>query len=528
MASVLGKTSVIIGLDALDWEVYEKLRSQGYLGSLERLISKGATKGSIRCIPPFTPPIWTSIASGVNPGKHGIMGFFEVDEYGRPLRISTSLDVQAPRLHDIVSYEGGRSLVAGLPLVVKPYIPFKGVALPDRFMYEVRAKPEWVDRIYRTNLREAEISLGGEDKICRLAAFEVALAESVRDILERDNDYNLVFTLFSLVDVFMHNKPDILENVRRSKCVSRALEEIDKTINLIIDHYKEDDLIIVVSDHGIAPVRHAISVNKILYDRGLLRVEWRKYEGKPPAADFDGDSILGRLLGLAPRVYNALIRIPFIRRPVYKLGRFIVRKFRVLESVSTEALRPRPDPVRSLAYFIASGYGSIYVNERLVNDVDKVIVEVVNALRSAEERLDMHLFDYIGKGRGKAMWGPYAKKAPHVIVVPAKGFTIAGSITDNYIVSPILRGEHTMNNMHIISVPSGAGDEVTVASELVAEPWDYANLALGFLGLPMPSYADGRVAKYLRAKVGSKDYRGRFKLAKRLAGRVLRGAVGAG
>ncbi len=513
----IARRAFVVGIDALTWSLYEKLRSQGYFAGIEKLLSRGAIKGSVKCVPPYTPPIWTSIASGVNPGKHGVIGFFDVDRLGRPTRLNTALDVKVPRLHDIVSYEGGSSLVGGLPFTVKPVIPFRGAVIPDRFMPEAPAAPDWVERVYRARLKEAEEALGGgdEEEVCGIAAFDKALAETVYDILgEMEKEFNLVFLVFSIIDGFMHNMPEIASQVNRSRCVKEALESIDRLIDFIVERYGDEDLVVILSDHGIAPTNLAVAVNKILYDEGLLSVEWRGLEADFPGPSRDRGRLL-RLLRLLPAAYNVLVRIPGLRGILYRLGRALAVRSRSLAEVSRGALRPRPDPESSLAYMTDSTYGGIYVNESAAGEVDAIVDKVIEVLASFNERLGVKVFDYIGRGRGGAIWGPYAHKAPHVLVVPSEGYTLAGSITDDYIVPSTMKGYHTITNMHVISLPD-LSSHLYDAARMVGDPWDYANLVLAYLGVPLPQYADGKLAQLLKGRVGAKDHRMKYTLARRL------------
>lgn len=72
----------------------------------------------------------------MNPGKHGIYGFFKVDRLGIEERLNTDIDVDAPRLHNIVEYSGGRSLVLGLVYTSRPYVRFNEILIPEKFFME--------------------------------------------------------------------------------------------------------------------------------------------------------------------------------------------------------------------------------------------------------------------------------------------------------------------------------------------------------------------------------------------------------
>jgi len=78
---------LLIGWDAADWKVINPLMDAGLMPALQSLVDKGV-KGKMATLdPPLSPTLWTSIATGKRPYKHGIHGFTEPDGEGgiRPI-----------------------------------------------------------------------------------------------------------------------------------------------------------------------------------------------------------------------------------------------------------------------------------------------------------------------------------------------------------------------------------------------------------------------------------------------------------
>jgi Tfp pilus assembly protein PilF len=70
-----GQKVLLIGLDGADWNVLDPLFQAGRLPNLARLAREGV-RGRLRSITPMlSPVIWTSVATGVVPGRHGIIDF---------------------------------------------------------------------------------------------------------------------------------------------------------------------------------------------------------------------------------------------------------------------------------------------------------------------------------------------------------------------------------------------------------------------------------------------------------------------
>jgi tetratricopeptide (TPR) repeat protein len=67
---------VVIGIDGADWKIIDGLAAEGRLPNLARLRERG-TSGPIQTLVdfPLSPVIWTSVATGKTPAKHGITWF---------------------------------------------------------------------------------------------------------------------------------------------------------------------------------------------------------------------------------------------------------------------------------------------------------------------------------------------------------------------------------------------------------------------------------------------------------------------
>lgn len=68
-------TLVVFGLDGADWTYAEPLIARGELPTLARLRAGGAWGPLATLRPTLSPAIWTTIATGVSPRRHGIRGF---------------------------------------------------------------------------------------------------------------------------------------------------------------------------------------------------------------------------------------------------------------------------------------------------------------------------------------------------------------------------------------------------------------------------------------------------------------------
>lgn len=86
------KKLLLVGWDAADWNVINPLLEQGKMPALASLLATGTHGNLVTLDPPISPMLWTSIATGMRPYKHGIHGFTEVDpntHTARPVRVTS-------------------------------------------------------------------------------------------------------------------------------------------------------------------------------------------------------------------------------------------------------------------------------------------------------------------------------------------------------------------------------------------------------------------------------------------------------
>lgn len=103
---------LLIGWDAADWKIINPLMDAGLMPALQSIVD-GGVKGKIATLdPPLSPTLWTSIATGKRPYKHGIHGFTEPDGNGgiRPI-YNTSRTCKA--IWNILTQEKKKTHVVG-------------------------------------------------------------------------------------------------------------------------------------------------------------------------------------------------------------------------------------------------------------------------------------------------------------------------------------------------------------------------------------------------------------------------------
>jgi len=507
--------AVFLGLDGLSARNLEDITRAGRLRVIARLLGRGV-EGSALMVHPLTPPMWTSMTTGVNPGKHGIYYFQRVDERGIPQGLHNALDVGYPRIHHVLSYNRMRSLVANLPLSTWPLIPFRGTLLPDWLSPRWAAWPsEYTGEFNRLYDTVSARYRGRHEFPCKYVTHDIATAEFLLRNYERIDvaGHDFVFIMFRFIDALMHKDPDAITDTS-IPCMSDLYNALEDLYERVLDEHLDEALIVVAGDHGTDRVDYEVSLASMLYREGL--VEARQAEISD--SRFIRDKKRSRLSRILAPIANALMSNRVTGPLATRLGRQLVRLFPAMREAAIGVRRPVPDPDKSLVIMNETVTFSLYVNTRLVprEEVGKVLERVEQVLRKYEEETGHRFIHTIARGRGHLFHGPYERYAPHLLVAPRIGYSF-GSL--NVLAPPVegvggRYGNHHPDNLHIIVPPAG-DEQARLLAGRVRMPWDYAVLILLHLGVPLPAGHDSRLPEGL-AGVRVRDYRRMYMISRRM------------
>ena len=131
--STVGKRRVLlVGWDAADWKIINPLMDRGKMPNIRRLAENGVMGNISTLHPVLSPMLWTSIATGKRPFKHGIYGFFEPTLDGMNVQPITNLSRRTKAIWNILNQNNYRSNVVGW-WPSHPAEPINGVMVSDLF-----------------------------------------------------------------------------------------------------------------------------------------------------------------------------------------------------------------------------------------------------------------------------------------------------------------------------------------------------------------------------------------------------------
>jgi len=464
------KKVCILGLDGVGLINLRIFAKSFALSGINKVLNKGLVCSTLS-IPPYTPLTWVSIFAGVNPGKHGVYGFYKVNHFRACL--ATSCDVMYPRIFEMLSMFNRRSVVINVPLVypvhglvgLRNLVVVSDWASPRQFIY-----PKQYEERYREYLVEPPHKWSATTSVRSYVKSVEAFLEKRLDLycelLEKEK-FDSFIVVFSELDWLMHKIPDIV--------IGKQLNLAYKVISLIDGFvrraYEICDLIALTSDHGFTISKLFLGVNSILAKNGLMAISYRlnpskllrlQEQGTTSSAN-DGKHVFGHLPSLA-----------FHR--LFMLAEKLVPQHLLSKLESNVSISMEMDPLRSRAFMLESGNWGVYVKNGYLDAVEKVFknIRFIKKILRKEE----------------VFWGPHVERAPDLILVPQNHVSFdpriyARSTYTGYV------GEHEPHAMIAFY-----GDDVLrfgdACSEVDVSIYDLVPTVLAYMGLPMPSDTDGR------------------------------------
>lgn len=123
---------LLIGWDAADWKIIGPLLAKGQMPHLKKLIDNGVYGNMSTMNPPYSPMLWSTVATGKTPDKHGVLGFVEVVPNKKAIRPVTANSRNARAVWNILHNQGYKSNVVGWwPSF--PAEPINGVIVSDKY-----------------------------------------------------------------------------------------------------------------------------------------------------------------------------------------------------------------------------------------------------------------------------------------------------------------------------------------------------------------------------------------------------------
>ncbi len=480
---MVSKRLLIVGLDGVPWHILEYLFENNGMPYLKHIASSNKSKKAFlkSTLPPWTPIAWNSIASGVNPGKHGIFSFHIVErkKEGFYARLVSGYDLKYPRIHEMASMFGLKSIAINIPVTYPPSsslckdcIVVNDWMAPDIdiYPYELRSKYK---HYFASNLEGMDLKGSSPSALKKIARRAETFGEGALEILEK-YEWNIAFIIFSETDWSMHDNVDFVSKRKLGYTID-VFNAVDRFIRKATP-LAED--LIIVSDHGFTVCPNLVNIPYFLRKHGLLDIVFRE----------------GLEVKIGPfKVPKKIVQ--FVKK--YKHLKVIARK---LVRKAAKSYKGEKYIAYNKAKVIVPDAGVIYVAPGWRDEVYKVLKNIPG------------LIDVIPSE--KVYSGPWMRYAPDFLVVPENDYCISVGKDKPY--------DEENSAHHTLGIMMAYGDNIeSVWWTNMFETWDVATYALSLLGLPIPIDTDSYVSE--KASDKKYNYLAKWRLAKKMRNMRLTG-----
>jgi predicted AlkP superfamily phosphohydrolase/phosphomutase len=504
------KRVLVIGLDSAPWGLISRWGREGKLPTIGGLIAEGAAGILRSTFPPLSPAAWSSFATGMQPGKHGVYDHM-YRQAGTYEYTPTNARVRGGKtLWRIVSEQGGTVGVINVPETYPPE-PVNGFLIAG-----MDTPGDDADFCYPPELfQELKEAIGGykvfspisrEDlEQTRKGLHETARMriQAGRYLWQRYQPQLMILVLMETDTIqhrfwkFMdphHPQHDPAQTKRYGDAIFELYRDIDRQLVDFLAQVDEDTTVILMSDHGAGPLHRQIHTNNWLVQQG-----WLQFKGSLPS---QLRQALFRL-GITPEnvlPVAAAMHMGFTDR-VARMGlsgqvesKGLMRLFLSLRDVDWE---------RTRAYALGSHIGGIYLNVK--GREPQGIVEPGKEYETLRQDIAQKLNEWVDEATGerlvsqvrmreKVYSGPYLERAPDILFDCYDGRylpIVARGFPKNTITAPpqLDSGSHRRDGLVVLKgQPFRQG--VSLPAYRIE---DLAPTILHLLGYGVPSDVDGQV-----------------------------------
>jgi len=506
---------IVIGLDGATFDLIDKFLEDSYLPTLKRLISMGVRAKARSIIPPVSASAWTSIITGVNPGKHGLFDFSKRKAHSYSVRPVFSTDVKVKTLWSILGEYGYKTIAVKVPGTYPPEkingVLISGFPTPEEkedFVYPREVLYELREKFGKFKLQpQTPITDSNEDKFLNEMMEITEIQTEIVRYLMKKYEWDLLFNVFMITDAIPHhfykyfdeNHP--LYNSKKAKKYSDAIlksyEQVDNAIAKILKEAPSDAVIFLISDHGFAPVYYAFYSNTWLLKEGYLKIKRKPI----PLIKY----LLfkcGFNLSSVYRMIKKMTRMHKIEKIAYEKSSFLL-KLKDMIFLSMLDI----DWERSKAYSLGN-FGQIFINLKGrepmgcvdTTQYDSLVEEIILKLKGLKDKYGNVLFDIVLRGKD-VYTGPYAEYGADILFMNSKSRYMAIRTMEfgsNKIISvhPVWSGAHTLEGIFV-----AAGKIIKKCKLSEIKLYDITPTILHLFGIPIPRYMDGQVLDIFKENV---------------------------
>lgn len=285
---------LVIGIDSLDADLISKFEND--LPNFKRLSEQNSNISFQSVFPPDSETAWTSIYTGIDPGKHGIVHFVDpLDKVDATVCQEIDNTSLIGKTFWDIAGEAGKKVYAILPHLGYPVWQVNGCMVGRSSMTD--------------DVQSSDSSISGQYDLSKLntlkgcppkkhfdkfidSAKQIVLDETDFGLkLMEQSEWDLFFIYSSKLDWIQHNlwmyydenDPSYPGDNSYKNTIKDFYILYDEMVGKLIDAVEPDTPVIILSDHGhgMRPTK-LININKILTEKNLLVSAIKRENGSDP------------------------------------------------------------------------------------------------------------------------------------------------------------------------------------------------------------------------------------------------------
>lgn len=269
---------VVIGIDGVPCTLLREFINKGIMPNLEKLTQNGTLTDMTASIPEVSSTSWSTFMTGVNPGRHGIYGFTELQRGAYKWKFPNSQDIKSKTLWEIAGENKKRSIVLNVPSTY-PAKALNGVLTAGFVAIDLK-KATYPESAYHY-LKGIEYQMDVDTQKAR-ESLEALTGEIKRtfDIRKRafshfydKEEWELFIGVITETDRLHHYLWNALEdeNHPQHEFFINFYKDLDGFIGDIYNKTGNDIPFIILSDHGFTTIKKEIYLNAWLKAQGYLK-----------------------------------------------------------------------------------------------------------------------------------------------------------------------------------------------------------------------------------------------------------------
>ncbi len=268
----------VLGIDGVPYSLLKRFIGEGLMPNLSTLADKGSLAPMTASIPEVSSTSWSTFMTGVNPGKHGIYGFMELQEGSYKWSFPNSNDIKSETLWEIAGKNNRKSIVLNVPSTY-PAKTLNGILTAGFVALDLKKAtyPESAYEYLKSIGYKMDVDTRKAQESTAALAAEIASAFRIRKkamlhFLD-NNEWDLFIGVITETDRLHHYLWAALQDNKHPQhnFFLDFYRELDSFIGEMYDRVGDSVPFIILSDHGFTTIKQEVYLNSWLREKGYLK-----------------------------------------------------------------------------------------------------------------------------------------------------------------------------------------------------------------------------------------------------------------